>query len=505
MTGHVVERGIHPSENARPGAASCLETEWEQLDWNRIGKQVHRLQVRIAKATVEGRWNKVHALQRLLTHSFSGKAFAVKRVSENRGRRTPGIDGITWKTPAQKATAIHKLRQRGYHPRPLRRVYIPKSNGTMRPLGIPTMADRAMQALYLLALLPIAETTGDRSSYGFRPQRSAADAMQRCFLLLAHRTAPRWILEGDIESCFDRIDHEWLLTHVHMEHSVLRKWLKAGFMEASVLYSTDEGTPQGGIASPVLANLALDGLEELLREHFPPRRRCMINLARYADDFIVTGATAEILTDEVQPLIERFLAERGLRLSPSKTVVTKVDTGFDFLGQTVRKYGEKLIIRPSRKSVHTLLDDVRAIIRRNATASAGDLVEQLNPKIRGWTYYHRHVCSGKCFSSVDNAIWHAVWRWALRRHPTKSRTWIMKKYFIPYGGRAWVLTGEVETKFGSKETVRLFAASSVSIRRHRLIRGAANPFDPAWTLYFQSRSRSQKSLPRPTDGALEEA
>lgn len=225
------------------GAASHGKTDWRQVDWRAVRRNARRLQVRIVKATQEGRSGKVKALQRLLTHSHSGRLLAVKRVTENRGRRTPGVDQELWDTPGKKAAAVPSLRQRGYEPQPLRRVYIPKSNGKMRPLGIPTMRDRAMQALYLLALDPIAETTGDRNSYGFRPKRSTADAIEQCFIALSPRRSAKWVLEGDIKSCFDRISHDWLLAHVPMDKAILRKWLKAGFMEKHAFHPTDDGTP----------------------------------------------------------------------------------------------------------------------------------------------------------------------------------------------------------------------------------------------------------------------
>ncbi len=234
----------------RAGATSHMEVDWHAIDWQQVNQNVRRLQARIVKATQEGRWNKVRTLQRLLTHSFSGKALAVRRVTENQGKRTPGVDGETWSTPAKKAQAVEALRQRGYRPRPLRRIYIPKQSGGRRPLGIPTMLDRAMQALYLLALDPISETTGDPNSYGFRKARSTADAIAQCFIVLGNRHTAQWVLEGDIASCFDRISHEWLLAHVPMDRAVLRKWLKAGYMEHSILHPTDEGTPQGGILTP---------------------------------------------------------------------------------------------------------------------------------------------------------------------------------------------------------------------------------------------------------------
>ena len=230
---------------------------------------MRRLQARIVKATQAGRWGKVKALQRLLTHSFSGKALAVRRVTENQGKRTAGVDRVTWETPAQKATAIARLRQRGYHPRPLRRVYSAKSNGGRRPLSIPTMHDRAMQALYLLALDPIAETTADPNSYGFRSCRSPADAIEQCFTTLAKPTSPVWILEGDIRACFDAIDHSWIERHIPMEKAILHKWLKAGFMEKGVLHPTEAGTPQGGICAPptMLQTAPIGALHKRVRAH----------------------------------------------------------------------------------------------------------------------------------------------------------------------------------------------------------------------------------------------
>jgi len=484
-------RGSRQSAPPSPGAAFHDGLQWDQIDWTNAYRHVRRLQARIVKATKEGRRSKARVLQRLLTRSFSGKVLAVRRVTANRGKRTPGVDGETWTTPARKAAAIHELRQRGYRPQPLRRVYIEKRNKKLRPLGIPVMKDRAMQALYLLALSPIAETTGDENSYGFRPERSAADAIEQCFTLLAKKGSPQWILEGDIKSCFDRISHDWLLRHVPMEQCVLRKWLKAGFMNESVFYPTEEGTPQGGVASPVLANMALDGLQQALREHFPklPTGSTLhrVNMVRYADDFIVTGDSKEVLEDEVRPLLERFLGERGLQFSSEKTAITHIEAGFDFLGQTVRKYKGKLLIKPSKEARCAFLCKVREVIKANKAIAAGALVRFLNPLIRGWVLYHRHVVSSKTFAFVDHAIWKALWRWARRRHPSKNLGWVRAKYFPAHRGRQWVFTGQVTKANRKKQALRIFFATSVQVRRHISVRGAANPFDPEWTAYFKAR------------------
>jgi RNA-directed DNA polymerase len=228
------------------GAASHAEVNWHAIPWQQAHENVRRLQARIVKATQQGKWNKVKALQRILTRSFSAKAVAIKRVTTNQGKRTAGIDGQLWDTPEKKAAGLYSLQQRGYTPVPLRRIYIPKSHDKTkkRPLSIPTLRDRAMQALYLLALEPVAETTGDPNSYGFRKERSCADAMSQCYKALYHRHGAEWVLEGDIKSCFDRISHPWLEAHIPVEKPILHKWLIAGFMEKHILYPTTEGTPQ---------------------------------------------------------------------------------------------------------------------------------------------------------------------------------------------------------------------------------------------------------------------
>ena len=236
------------------GAAPNLAPDWHSINWKTVYRNVRQLQARIVKAVRKGRWNKVKTLVYLLTHSFSGRALAILRVISNSGARTPGVDGTLWNTPEAKSAAFQTLRRHGYRPQPLRRVYIPKSNGKQRPLGIPTMIDRAMQALYLLGLDPIAETLADGHSYGFRLERCCADALDECHKILRGPHGPSWILEGDIKACFDRISHNWLMDNIPLDKELLRKWLKAGFLEKHVLFATTEGTPQGGIASPVLAN-----------------------------------------------------------------------------------------------------------------------------------------------------------------------------------------------------------------------------------------------------------
>jgi RNA-directed DNA polymerase len=436
--------------------------------------------------TQQGKWGKVRALQRILTRSFSAKALAVKRVTENTGKRTAGIDGELWDSPQKKATGLQSLQQRGYQPLPLRRIYIPKSHDKtkLRPLSIPTLHDRAMQALYLLALEPIAETTGDPNSYGFRKERSCADAIAQCFKILNNPGSAEWVFEADIKSCFDSISHEWLEANIPMEKTILHKWLKAGFMEKRILYPTIKGTPQGGVASPVLANLVLDGLEQKLREQFPKRKKnnTTVNFVRYADDFIITGNSKELLAHEVQPLVAQFLKERGLELSSDKTRITRLTDGFDFLGQNTRRYREGLRTKPSSKNIKTFLTKIRTIIKSNKQAPAGKLIMLLNPVIQGWALYHQHVASGQTFNKVDNAIYQALRRWMRRRHHNKSWPWINHKYFKTVEDRHWVFQGRYENK-----TWELIRTVDTRYQNHIKIKGQANPFDPEWETYFEKR------------------
>lgn len=461
--------------------ASTNWTHWHGIPWRDAHQVVGRLQARIAKAAKAGDWRTVRRLQRLLTRSSSAKALAVRRVTENRGRKTPGIDRQTWSTPDEKWQAARTLSDRGYRPRPLRRVYIPKSNGERRPLGIPTMTDRAMQALHLLALDPVAEVVGDVHSYGFRRERSTVDAIEQVRNALGRRASPKWVLEGDIKGCFDHISHDWLLANVCMDRGVLRKWLKAGYFEGNTLFPTQAGTPQGGIISPVLANWALDGLQRELDGICRTRRAATaakVNFVRYADDFIITASSREFLENEVKPRVRSFLAGRGLELSDAKTVITHVQAGFDFLGWTVRWRGGMLLTQPSKKNVKNFLAKVRGTLREMRTARQADVIAKLNPVIRGWANYHRSQMATRRFAKTDHQIWQALWRWACRRHPNKGARWIKARYFRCVAGRDW--------QFADKDKL-LLTLGRFHKRRHVKVDAQRNPYDPADEEYFDAR------------------
>ena len=462
---------------------------WDNISWHKASKAVFRLQVRIAKAIKEGRIGKVKALQRLLTHSFAAKALAVKRVTENTGSKTPGVDGIIWKTSLQKIKAVKALVSKGYKSLPLRRIYIPKKSDSskVRPLGIPTIFDRAMQALHLLALEPVAETTADINSYGFRPNRSCADAIEQCFISLARKTSAIWIFEGDIRACFDKISHSWIKDNVLMDCKILDKCLKSGYIEKKILFPTNEGTPAGGIISPTIANIVLDGLETLIKKRNVSKPQDKVNFVRYADDFVITGNSKELLENKIKPVVESFLKERGLELSQEKTKITNIEEGSDFLGFNIRKYSGKLLIKPAKKNVLSFIKDIKTLINENKTVKTEILIHQLNARIRGWANYYRHAVSKRTFSYVADCIFKAIAKWIKRRHPNKSSKWLQSKYFRKIGLKNWVFTTKILNKTGKVTNLDLFAINEVKIKRHVKIRSQANMFDPHDREYFEKR------------------
>ena len=482
--------------NGKPCASPGIATCWEEIDWQKARAYVKKLQMRIVKAQKEGHYSKVKSLQWLLTHSFYAKALAVKRVTSNSGKRTSGVDHELWLTPQAKFNAISKLNRRGYRPQPLRRHYIPKKNGKMRPLSIPTMTDRAMQTLYKFSLEPIAETYADPNSYGFRIGRSTHDAIEQCFTDLNKGKSPKWILEGDIKGCFDHISHQWLLENIPMDTQILEKWLKCGYVETQKLFPTDEGTPQGGTISPTLMNMTLDGLERLLHDRLPTRKKVngkthcnKMNFVRYADDFIITGESPEFLREKVLPIVREFLTERGLQLSEEKTVITHIGEGFDFLGKNIRKYNGKLLIKPCKTAVRSFLGKVRDIIKSSKSIKQEILIRRLNPVIRGWVNNQRYVVSSKVFSTVDYEIYKCLWQWAKRRHKKKSRKWIARKYWHDIDSRQWTFSVPYENQGteGKPLYCKLEYATDTKIIRFKKIVAEANPFDEYWTDYFEER------------------
>src|ERR1039457_2237008 len=314
-------------------------------------------------------------------------------------------------------------------------------------------------------------------------------AGEKCFNSLARKVSAEWVLEADIQGCFDNISHDWMIANVPTEKAILKKWLKAGYVYQNELFPTDAGTPQGGIISPVLANMTLDGLEAMLAEKFPKAKQTglKMHMVRYADDFIITGNSKEWLEHEVKPAVVEFLAERGLVLSPEKTKITHIREGFDFLGWNIRKYGDKLLMKPSKANVKAHLDKIREVIKGNKTAKQANLIRLLNPVLRGWANYHSHVVAKKTFIWVDKHVWSMLWQWATRRHPNKEARWVKDKYFKSRGTRNWIFAATEKIEDGTQREFTLLQESDTPIQRHVKIKADANPHDPQWERYFETR------------------
>ena len=483
---------------------SCAPTDnqqiaWDSINWRKCEWAIKKLQARIVKAQKEGRYGRVKTLQWMLTHSFYAKALAVRRVTSNNGSKTAGVDHVTWKNSETKFQAIGMLKRRGYQPQPLRRIHIEKSNGKLRPLGIPTIKDRAMQALYLMALEPVAETTADSRSYGFRKERCTMDAVQQCHNVLRKGYSPEWILEGDIKGCFDHISHEWLLNNIPMDKVMLRKWLECGFVFNKQLFPTEEGTPQGGIISPTLANMALDGLQKVLADKYKRRTikgkhySPMVNLIRYADDFIITSENREVLETEIKPLVTEFLAERGLTLSEEKTVITNVNDGFDFLGFNIRKFKNQILTKPSKTAQKRFLAKVRTTIKSNKACKQESLIRLLNPMITGWGNYYKHGATRDAFHWADNQVYKTLWQWAKRSHSKKGKRWIADKYWHVSEGKGWHFASYFKKSNAKQDILKLKLLSSICFVQYTQIKGDANPFAPEYDKYFDQRE-TQKML-----------
>ncbi|MHA1374395.1 MAG: group II intron reverse transcriptase/maturase [Promethearchaeota archaeon] len=475
--------------------------DWDSIQWDIPKRHVRRLQERIFRATREKDWAKVKNLQKLLVRSHSARLLAVKRVTqENKGKYTPGIDGQIYATSNQRAELVEDVRQTNvfnYKCKPLRRVYIPKSSGDKRPLGIPTVKDRVMQMLVKLALEPEWEARFEPHSYGFRPGRRCMDAISqimKSIRALGTRQMSEWILDADISGCFDNINHEALLKRVPVFRETVKRWLKSGIIEFGKYFQTKSGTPQGGIISPLLANIALDGMERLFGaenskgNYTSPANRSgenkRLSLIRYADDFVVTAPSREKIISYVLPKLRTFLKERGMELNEAKTKIVHRDEGFDFLGFIIRQYHSKArsvcLTKPSKKAVKLHLEHVKTVISKNKQMKADELISKLNPIIRGWANYYRYSSAKETFNYIDYRIWKMVWQWCLRRHKDKGKQWIRNRYFMKIGNRKWI--------FGErKDNILLFSRSFRAGVKYTLVKGYSSPYDAELRDYWFKR------------------
>lgn len=483
-------------------------TDWDQIPWRKLEQYVKKLQQRIYKAESQGKKRKVRELQRILLRSKSSLLISIRRVTQlNKGKRTSGVDGFKALTPAERLKLYYEMEEQNLYSHKVeaaKRTYIPKRAGEkkLRPLGIPTVKDRVYQNIVKLALEPQWEVRFESTSYGFRPKRSAHDAIEAIYNKVGRKK--QWIFEGDFKGCFDNLDHNHILEKIQgfPAIKIIEKWMKAGYIEEDAFVQTDKGTPQGGIISPLLANIALDGMEEELGVKYiktNTKRDGMIyevrdtkTVVRYADDFVImceTKEEAESMYDKLKP----YLAKRGIELSMEKTKVTHLSEGFDFLGFNIRSYknlkapqkADRLFIKPSAKSISKFKEKVREEIAIIHGGNATALIHKLNPMIRGFANYFSHVVSKKTFQKIDHWLYRKVFAFVKRLHRNKPAYWIYNTYYKPdkagISKNKWIFTDPITTN-------QLVGMSYTPIIRHTLIRYKHSPFDASLEQYFIRRS-----------------